>query len=107
MIPFPELTVCNILCRRAAFAICLLLGDLSSTIIPQTVLALRGSDGVAKEGAMVGQRIRARMRPLIFVVIYSNLGTFFLKCCRPCNEREATKVGQSVVNSTKKWKSQF
>ena len=42
-------------------------------IFPKTVLALRGSDGVAKEGAMVGLRIRAWMRPLI-LLLFTVLG---------------------------------
>ena len=40
-------------------------------VIPQTVLALRGSDGVAKEGAMVPSWVRSWTRSLIFLVIYS------------------------------------
>ena len=40
-------------------------------IIPQTVLALRGSHGVGIEGAMDGGWIRSRWRSLIFVAIYS------------------------------------
>ena len=42
--------------------------------IPKTVLALRGSDGVAeegaKEGAMVGLWIRSWTHSLIFAAIY-------------------------------------
>ena len=40
-------------------------------IVPQTVLALRGSHGVGIEGAMVVARIRPWTPPLIFVAIYS------------------------------------
>ena len=40
-------------------------------VFPQTVLALRGSHGVAKEGAMVGLRNRAWTRSLICVAIYN------------------------------------
>ena len=39
-------------------------------IVPQRVLALRGSHGVGIEGAMMGLRIRPWTRPLIFVAIY-------------------------------------
>ena len=39
--------------------------------IPQTVLALKGFDGVAEEGAMVGLRIRSWTRSLIFAAISS------------------------------------
>ena len=39
--------------------------------IPQTVLALRGSNGVGIEAAMAGGWIRSWTRPLIFVAIYS------------------------------------
>ena len=39
--------------------------------IPQTVLALRGSNGVGIEAAMAGGWIRSWTCPLIFVAIYS------------------------------------
>ena len=45
--------------------------DLFTVQVLQTVLALRGSHGVAKEGAMVGLWIRPRTPPLIFVAIYT------------------------------------
>ena len=49
------------------------LGALASNgpqIVPQTVLALRGSHGVGIEAAMDGLWIRPRRRSLIFVAIY-------------------------------------
>ena len=46
------------------------------TNIPQTVLALRGSNGVGIEAAMAGGWIRPWARPLIFVAIYSSLNRF-------------------------------
>ena len=41
-----------------------------SYLIPQTELAMRGSDGVGLEGAMKSGRERPRTPPLIFAVIY-------------------------------------
>ena len=40
------------------------------SIIPQTELAMRGSNGVGLEGAMKSSREWPRRRLLIFVVIY-------------------------------------
>ena len=39
-------------------------------IIPQTELAMRGSNGVGLEGAMKSVWERSRIRSLIFAVIY-------------------------------------
>ena len=40
------------------------------SIIPQTELAMRGSNGVGLEGAMKSSVERSRIRSLIFAVIY-------------------------------------
>ena len=47
------------------------LAPLPQAFFLQTVLALKVSDGVAKEGAVLGLRTRPWMPSFIFVAIYS------------------------------------